>query len=275
MKNIKYILILAMAAIGVLLTSCEDVVDVDLNTAAPRLVIDASIDWVKGTDGGTQIIKLTTTTGFYQETVPVVSGATVTITNSANTVFDFIEDPGTGNYVCTDFSPVIGETYTLAVFTGGQLYTATETLIGAPEITGVEQQDDGGFSGEDKQIKFFFDDNGATEDHYMTAFETSITAFPEYFVFDDEFTQGQQNFGLFISEDLEAGDQMTFSLYGISEPYMNYMNILIEVAQGGGGPWSAPPTNVRGNLVNETDHSNFALGYFRLSEVDKMDYVVQ
>src|SRR6476660_7298258 len=162
MKNIKYILLLMVAVIA---ASCEDVVEVDLNTAAPRLVIDASINWEKGTDGSTQTIRLTTTTGFYNPQVPIVSGATVTVTNSANTVFDFIEQPDTGNYVCTNFSPVIGETYTLAVFTGGQLYTATETLIAAPDITTVEQEDDGGFSGEDKQIKFFFDDNGA-EDNF-------------------------------------------------------------------------------------------------------------
>jgi hypothetical protein len=272
MKNIKYIILIAIAT---LTASCEDVVDVDLNTAAPRLVIDASIDWEKGTDGSVQTIRLTTTTGFYEQQVPVVSGAAVSVTNSANTVFEFIEDAGTGNYICTNFSPVIGETYTLAVFTGGQLYTATETLVGAPDITTVEQEDDGGFSGEDKQIKFFFNDNAAEDNFYMTAFETSITVFPEYFAFDDEFTQGQQNFGLYISEDIEAGDQMTFSLYGISERYMNYMNLLAEIAEGGGGPWSAPPTNVRGNLVNETNSNNFALGYFRLSEVDKMDYIVQ
>jgi hypothetical protein len=271
-KNIKYILLLMIAAFA---TGCEDVVDVDLNTAAPRLVIDASIDWEKGTDGSVQTIRLTTTTGFYEQNVPVVSGATVRVTNSANTVFEFIEDTGTGNYVCTNFLPVIGETYALAVLTDGQLYTATETFIGAPDITTVEQEDDGGFSGEDKQIKFFFDDNGAQNNFYMTGFETSITVFPEYIVFDDEFTQGQQNFGLYISEDLESGDEMVFSLYGISERFMNYMAILSEISAGDGGPWSSPPTNVRGNLVNETDRSNFALGYFRLSEVDKMNYIVQ
>ena len=109
----------------------------------------------------------------------------------------------------------------------------------------------------------------------MTAFETSITAFPEYGVYDDEFTQGNQNFGLYLSGDLQAGDQMKFYLYGISERFMNYMSILIEVSEGGGGPWSAPPTNVRGNIVNQTDSQNFALGYFRLSEVDTMDYIVE
>lgn len=272
MKNIKYILLWFVAIIA---TGCEDVVDVDLDTAAPRLVIDASINWEKGTDGSIQTVRLTTTTGFYEEAVPIVSGATVTVTSSDNTVFNFVEEPGTGNYICNGFIPVIGETYTLSVLTGGQSYTATETMIGAPDITTIEQENDGGFSGEDKQIKFFFDDNGATDNFYLTAFETSITAYPEYFAFDDEFTQGQQNFGLYISEDLEAGDEMTFSLYGISERYMNYMNILIEVSEGGSGPWSAPPTNVRGNLVNETDRDNFALGYFRLSEVDRMEYIVQ
>jgi hypothetical protein len=51
MKNIKYILLLMIAMFA---AGCEDVVDVDLNTAAPRLVIDASIDWEKGTDGSVQ-----------------------------------------------------------------------------------------------------------------------------------------------------------------------------------------------------------------------------
>ena len=57
----KYTLILVLfLTFG--LVSCEEVIDVDLDTAAPRLVIDASLKWEKGTDGSTQKIKLTTTT---------------------------------------------------------------------------------------------------------------------------------------------------------------------------------------------------------------------
>jgi hypothetical protein len=66
-----------------LFTSCEDVVNVDLETAAPKLVIDASIDWEKGTTGNVQVIKLSTTSDFYSNTVPRVSGAIVFITNSS------------------------------------------------------------------------------------------------------------------------------------------------------------------------------------------------
>ena len=53
-----------------------------------KLVIDASIKWQKGTIGNDQTIKLSTTTGFYDSVIPTVSGATVFVTNSSNTVFN-------------------------------------------------------------------------------------------------------------------------------------------------------------------------------------------
>ena len=68
------------------LLSCTKVVEVDLTTAEPKLVIDASIDWVKGTTGNEQKIILSTTTGYYSTTFPTVSGADIVITNSTNTV---------------------------------------------------------------------------------------------------------------------------------------------------------------------------------------------
>ena len=271
MKNLKYITFLFLAVFA---TSCEDVVTADLNTAPPKLVIDASIDWEKGTDGSIQKVKLTTTAGFYETHVPVVSNATVQVTNSANTVFEFIETPGTGVYVCNNFVPAIGETYELTVVTGGQTYKAKETMMAAPEIESVEQKDDSGFGGDEIQIKFFFNDNAAQANYYMTAFETNITVYPFYEVFDDEFTNGNQNFGMYINEDLASGNLMKFALYGISEKYMNYMNIILE-SSGGGGPWSSTPTNVRGNIINQTYRDNFALGYFRVCEVDKMNYTVR
>ena len=87
------------------LSSCEEVVQLDLPTAAPRIVIEASINWQKGTTGNFQKIKLTTTTGFYNTVIPTVSGATVIVKNSSNVNFIFTELTGTGEYVCTNFVP--------------------------------------------------------------------------------------------------------------------------------------------------------------------------
>lgn len=258
------------------LTSCEEVINVDLDTAPAKLVIDASINWEKGTPGTQQLIKLTTTTGYYSNVIPAVSGATVFITNSTNTVFNFIEEvPNTGQYICNNFVPVMGETYMLTVNYAGQNYTATEKMIPVPEIASVAQRDDAGFSGEDIEVKFFFQDNGLENNSYLTKYITPVNAFPEFDAFDDRFEQGNQMFGLYSHEDLKAGDVIDFTLYGISTQYYNYMDILIGITSSGGGPFQTPPATLRGNIVNQTDEGNYCLGYFRLCETVKMQYTVQ
>lgn len=256
--------------------SCEDVIDVDLNTAAPKLVIDASIKWQKGTLGDEQTIKLSTTTGYFENVIPAVSGAIVYITDSNSIQYDFNEDIGTGNYICTNFNPVLNETYVLTVIHDGQTYLATENLIPSPTIDSVNQNDEGGFTGEDIEVKFFFQDNGLLDNFYLVQFNTSFLSLPEYDVVDDEFFQGNQMFGLYSNEDLKAADELTFTLHGISERYYNYMNVLLGVAgNNGGSPFQTPPTTVRGNIVNQTNFNNYALGYFRLSEIDTMSYTIQ
>ena len=271
-------LFLILSIISVLsLSSCEEVVKVDLDTAAPKLVIDASINWEKGTTGNQQTVKLSTTTGFYSNVIPSVSGAIVYITNASNTVFNFTEDvPNTGLYVCTNFVPIIGENYVLTVNYSGQTYSASEKMIAVPDITTISQRNDAGFNGSDIEVKFNFQDNGMENNSYMSRFLTTVNAFPEYEVFDDRFQQGNQIFGLYINSDLNSGDTIDYTLYGISTQYYNYMNILLGIAgTNGGSPFQTPPATVRGNIVNQTNEDNYCLGYFRLCEVDKLQYVVQ
>lgn len=273
LKTTLLIISIVLSSIG--LISCEDVVDVDLNTAAPKLVIDASIKWQKGTLGDEQTIKLSTTTGYFENTIPTVSGAIVFITDSNLIQYDFNEDIGTGNYICTNFNPVLNETYVLTVIHDGQTYLATENLIPSPTIDSVEQNDEGGFTGDEIEVKFFFQDDGLVDNFYLIQFNPSFLNLPEYDVVDDEFFQGNQMFGLYFNEDLEVADDLTFTLHGISERYYNYMNVLLGVSGNSGGPFQAPPATVRGNIVNQTNFDNYALGFFRLSEIDTMTYTVQ
>ena len=271
MKKILFILTILC------LTSCEEVVKVDLDTASPRLVVDAAINWEKGTTGNQQTIKLSTSTGFYSNVIPSVSGATVFVTNSSNTVFNFTEVvPNTGLYVCSNFVPVIDETYVLTVNYAGQTYVATEKMIAVPNITNVTQRNDAGFNADEIEVKFFFQDNGLENNFYLSQFITNINAFPEFEATDDRFEQGNQMFGLYSNEDSKAGDTIDYSLFGISSQYYNYMRILLGIAGStGGSPFQTPPATVRGNIVNQTIESNYCLGYFRLCEMDKIQYVVQ
>lgn len=274
MKNIK---ILSLLVCIISFTSCEEVVDIDLDTAAPRLVVDASIDWVKGTEGSQQTIRLTETTGYYNKEVPIVTGATIFITNSTGTVFNFTEDAGTGNYICNDFVPVIGETYTLTVTHDGETFTATETMYAVPEITNFVQDDEGGFLNEDVEVRFYFQDNPSEDNFYLIRFDADVIPYPDYDALEDRFFQGNQMFGIFSDEDLKPGDELGIKLYGISERYYNYMLLLISIAEGGAGsgPFQTVPANVKGNVLNQTNPDKPAYGYFRLSEVDSRVYEVQ
>jgi hypothetical protein len=260
----------------VFFSSCEDVIEVDLDTAPAKLVIDAALKWKKGTTGNQQTITLTSTTDFYATEVPPASGANVFVTNENTVRFDFIETPGTGNYVCSNFIPEIGQTYLLTVIYQEQTYTATEQLVAVPQIDSVEQNDNAGLTGNEIEVKFLFQDPENTPNFYLIQFYTPYSVMPEYDVIDDAFFQGNQIFGLYASDRLKIGDEIQFTLHGISQRYYNYLNILLSVAgTNSGSPFQTPPATVRGNIINQTNFNNFALGFFSVSENDQQTYIIQ
>jgi hypothetical protein len=272
----KNIILLTTIILSLFLFSCEEVVEVDLETAAPKLVVDAAINWEQGTDGAIQKIKLTTTTNYYSTSVPIVSGATVFVKNSSNTTFDFIEIPNTGEYVCNNFIPQIEEDYTLTVISNGQTYTATETLKSVASIQRIEQDNEGGIIGDQIELKAIFTDPSPEENYYLFKYKYSNVVKLDYQVNDDKFFQGNTFFSLSNNEDLQPGDEVQVVHFGISQRYYNFMNILLSIAGNtGGSPFQSPPATVRGNIVNTTNFDNYALGYFRLSETDTENYVIQ
>lgn len=273
MRNIsKYIVIL----FSFLFLSCEKVIDVDLETAAPRLVIEASINWLNETDGTAQKIKLSTTANYYSETVPPVIDAIVFITNSSNQQFNFVQNTEPGIYECADFIPVLDETYTLTVMYKDEIYTSTEKLLNTPTVKRVEQKNDGGILGDAIEVKFIFDDIVNETNQYFLKINDPYKVIPEFGVLEDRFFQNNEMFGLYFSEDLKAGDTIKFTMNSITLNYYNYMNILLSQAGGGNaGPFSTPTSTIRGNIVNQTNFNNFALGYFRLSKTEIKEYIIE
>lgn len=274
----KKILLYSVLLLTTLLsTSCEEVVDIDLDNSEPKLVIDAIIKWQKGTTGENQTIKLSLTNDFYTNEILPANGAIVTVTNSSNVVFNFIEVPSTGDYVCTNFQPVIGEVYRLEILYEGSIYTASSALFATPDIINVTQETVVGISGEDEiQIKYFYQDNGAEENYYLLGVKNPNKQIPEFGVVSDEFFQGNVMFGFYGSSETEPGITLDLSVQGVSKSYHNYMNKLITIAgSGSGNPFATPPATIRGNITNTTNNNNYPLGYFHLSEIDTVNYLVQ
>ena len=255
--------------------SCEDAIDVDLNETTPKLVIDASLNWFKGTPGNEQQIKLTLTAPYFDSTIPPATGAIVNVSNSANEVFSFSEEGNSGIYKNENFAPTVNETYFLEIIYQNEIYTATETLKSVASIDYIEQNDDGGFSGEETELKAYYTDPIDEENYYFFEFINDIPAFPILEIYEDEFANGNQIFGFYTEEDLETGDQVIIRNYGVSERFYEFMFLLLQQnGDEGGGPFETQPATIRGNCVNQSNPDNYPLGYFRCSEVDEVVYTV-
>ncbi|WP_179349714.1 DUF4249 domain-containing protein [Winogradskyella pacifica] len=271
MKRLLYISLFFL-----LFSNCEDVIDVDLNTAEPKLVIEASINYFKNTTGNEQSIKLSLSAPFFDETIPPANGATIQISDTSGNIFNFIEENNTGIYNNNTFMPIIDEVYTLVINYEGETYTATETLTSVVPIDYVEQNNEGGFSGEDIELKAYYNDPLGIENYYFFEFISDIPVVPTLSVYDDTFTDGNEIFGFYTEEDLEPGDIVTIRNYGVSSQFYDFMFILLQQGgDSGGGPFETQPATIRGNCINTTNPDNFPFGYFRLSEVDELIYTVE
>ena len=272
MKKFIYILL-----VGLSFLACEDVIDLDLNSAEPRLVIDATLKWEKESDGKSQFIKLSLSAPFYTDEVPPANGANVSVTNSEGIIFYFIEEDNTGIYRCYNFIPKINETYTLNILYKDDTYMGTEQLVPVVGIDRVEQKNDGGFGGDDIEIKAFYTDPIGLENYYLFKILKAGSDHINLEVYDDEFVDGNQTFAFYSGDDfLETGDELNIYNHGISKQFYEFMVILLQqTAEDGGGPFETQPATVRGNCVNTTNPSNYPFGYFRASEVSVLSYIVK
>lgn len=252
--------------------SCEEVVDVELQESDPRLVIEASIIWDKNTNGNYQIISLTTTSPYFDDEIPPATDALVKVQSQSGEIYEFTEvDPGI--YISTNFSPELNKEYQLTIQYNNEVYTASETMVPVVELQNVEQSINGGFSGDDIELKAYYQDPAEARNFYLFKFFFDDLSLQ---IYDDEFTNGNRTFAYFSDEDLEIGDQVNFTIQGISERFYEYLYILSSQAgENNGGPFQTQPTTVRGNIVNETNPENFAFGYFRLSQSSELIYTIQ
>ncbi len=269
--------------ISLLFMSCTDVIDIEVSEATPRLVIEASMDWEKGTLGNFQVVKLRMSTPYFDNLVEtLVTGASVKVINDADQTEVQFTDMNNGNYSTDNFVPVMGQSYTLMVNYDGDLYLASETMTSVSVISAVFQSTENGFLKDALEVNIEFFDPEGIENFYLSKFQRRGDKFQTLIDIKDEFTDGNK-MSIFYEKiededtgetEFEPGDVVDISLLGLSEPYYNYIKLLIQQSQGG-GPFSTIPAEIKGNCVNQSNPENYAFGYFRLSEVDKKVYTFE
>jgi len=286
MKRYLYWIGLLVFATG--LTSCEDVIEVDLPTEPPRLIIDALIrvDTMQATTLVT--VKLSETNSFF-ESIPPVNLQQITLVNLdfplGGTDPPVLIEELTGTGIYTRLFPTgyltQGRLF-LQVDFEDSFYVANAQFVPTVPIDNIEMGEGILFDENDTEIIVTFTDDGERDDFNLFDFD-----FGNFLVTEDEFYQGQQfSFSYFYEEILNPGDEVEVSIMGVDEEFANYMDNLIEQSEDF-GPFETPSVTVRGNFINATninndgtfdntnDPNNFALGYFAIVQEFKQTVVIE
>jgi len=256
--------------IVLLFSNCEKVVDIDVPTIEPKLIIDASFEVLFNATPVTAnvVVKLKLSTDYFDETIPTVSDAIVFLTNTIdNSVINFSDVNLNGNFTpIINFIPKDAIEYELTVIYKSEIYKGTATKVKSTQIDSAIQGDETLFSGKEIEIKVAFKDNVDTENYYLFNFTNNL-----FLPLEDRFFNGTNyNFSFFYQEDeIEVPTNVTVTMSGITKDYFTYFRILQnQSGTSGGGPFQSVPSSLLGNVINTTNEANFPLGYFHISETD-------
>ena len=110
--------------------SCEKVVDIDLNSSDPHIVIEGNID----DSSVPSIVKLSQTVNYDEPNAfPPISGATITLLDNLGNA-DSLTESSPGTYSGSNIQGIPGRTYTLTVLADGKEYFATSTMPSPVQI---------------------------------------------------------------------------------------------------------------------------------------------
>ncbi len=246
------------AACMLLAASCsEDVVTVDLDRAAPRIVIEGAV-----TPGpGPHTVRLSKTTDFFTPSAFIsVSGATVTISGSASSTVETLVERSPGIYVTTGTTGVIGATYTLTVKAEGGEYRGSSTMLVTGKIDSlafeIEDEDE-----EQYIVHCHFKDTEGRKEYYRFKLFINGVQYEEYAMYQDRLTDGNDIDGeLWITDKtVNDGDVITVEMQTIDRSVYDYFWTLTNAAtemSSGMIMFGGTPANPTSNL------SGGALGYF-------------
>lgn len=251
-------------------TGCEKVVDIDVPSIEPKLIIDASFQvfFDESPVTANTVVKLRLSADYFDDQIPTVSNATVFLTNlKNNAIINFSDVNSDGNYKpINSFIPEDDTEYELTVIYNNETYKGKATKIKSTPFTNVIQGDETLFSGEETEIKVSFKDAPIIENYYLFNFDKNL-----FLSIDDRFFNGSDyNFSFFYQEDdVELPETVTLKMSGITKEYYTYFEILInQSGLNAGGPFETVPSSLLGNMINTTNENNFPLGYFHISETD-------
>ncbi|MEX1122928.1 MAG: DUF4249 domain-containing protein [Balneolales bacterium] len=246
------------------LISCEQIIDVDLNSAAPKYVIEGAI-----TDSNKpHQIKITQTKDFDEkDDFKGVDNAEVFISDDKGNSEFFIH-ADSGVYHGNDFSGVSGSTYTLTVDIEDETFTASSKMPDPVEFRELNVEVISILGNTIMFPNALFPDPEGIDNYYRHILFVNKEKSNSIFVssddlFDGNYVERTLPYGDF-ENGLNPGDTILVEMQSIDKNIYEYFSSLLKTINRSAASPANPTTNISGG----------ALGYFSAHTVQTRSVVI-
>ncbi len=258
---------------------CEDVIEVDLNSADPTIVIEGSIS----DNNSKGIVKITKSTDFYQPGIyEKISDASISINDSEGNSVEFLEI-SEGVYESLDIIGKSDVEYSIQVIAEGDTYDAVSTMPNKIELDSLLLEEAPTRPGKEEDvirlfIHIYFQDQPNIDDYCRFKLYNNGVQLGGFIIYDDRLTDGNYiDYRLILDSEekgIALGDEITVELMSIDKSAFDYYKTANSVnasgsAHGGPSSTSAAPANPI------TNWSNKALGFFTAYTVSKKSIIIE
>jgi len=260
----------------VLFSSCEQVIGVDLNQAAPQVVIEGIV-----TDQpGPYAVTLTKSGSYFEQSLyfPPVTNALVILSDDLGER-DTLKEATPGTYQSSlSLRGTPGRTYALKVETEGNGYEAISTMpqrVAIDSLFAVPRRGSSSEPGYD--IYLLFKDPPELGNYYRVNVHVSDPLVPadsidgrRYRLYSDKLTNGNEAlYRIRARRTIVPGDTITVDLLSLDKATYDYYRTLNDILTSDRSPTSLSPANPNTNL------SSGSLGYFAAYAIDTKKIVLR
>ncbi len=274
-----------LALIALMTASCTDVVKVDLDEGDKMLVVDA---WVNNAPGK-QTIRLSTSAPYFSGVnTPIVSGASVGVTDLNNNKTYTFTDAGNGHYEYTpqtaDTFCVLNHQYQLNISWQGYNYTSFSTLHRTTTIDSIlwrDEPDQPGLTGGLYPYIIARDAEGGKDFYWIKSYQNGkYVSDPSLINVCEDAGGGDGTDGLFFIEPnayfqvtpsdkpYKENDSCRIEIISISKAGFDFwIQSQKQMTNSQAGLFANTPENVRTNITALNTGAPRAIGWFNMGAV--------
>ncbi len=251
-----------------LLCSCEEVIELELDSAEQRIVIEANLNATVRNC----IVRISKSGDFYASNqFENVAGATILVTNSTGNQYT-LREAGDGLYAAGGLLISSGEIATLQVKinpTDNRSFTATDLVPQRVELDSlfVEPIEGDGPGPEFRLVAQWQDIPDVSNFYRLKVYRNGIFQSDVYTLTNDALRDGEMIERPVIGKTYRQGDELRVELLSVNRGYYDYF---VDIANSGGRGISSPtPVNPVSNINNE------ALGFFGLWHISERTIIAR